>query len=163
MILRSPRWSLALLFASTTLLGTAAYVTGGTAFTKRFETKLLAEPVALAPSTAKLGYAVPVKVLEVRGAWLRISGEGKTGWVFNGNLSETKPAESQGLGLPVAASQTTATAAARPLSPAAEDYASRQNLTSARDDLNWLLEQSAAITPDTVTEFLKEQKKGEFQ
>ena len=86
------------------------------------------------------------------------------GWIFAGNVSETLPAENKGLdGLGLSAAATSATAAARPLTPAADDYAARRNLTNARDDLTWLLAQCNEITPEAVTVFLREQRKGEFQ
>ncbi len=149
------------LLCATALL---AFENGGTAYTKRVETKLLAEPKPLAEAAGKLAFGRKVKVEQVQGAWLRISDGPTAGWVFAGNLSATLPNEGKGLdGLPVAASETTATAAARPLTPAAVEYAGRRNLTDARADLDWLLEQCQTIAPEDVEAFLQEKKKGEFQ
>jgi hypothetical protein len=142
----------------------AALAAGGVAFTKRLETKLLAEPSALAPMTAKVGYARRLTVEETRGAWLKVSEGANAGWVFAGNVSEQeiKPvAGSAGLGLN--ASETTVTAAARGLSEVGADYAQRHKLTNARDDLSWLLEQSAALTPEELEAFLQERKLGEYK
>ena len=84
-------------------------------------------------------YARKLKVEEVRGLWLRVSDGGTTGWVFAGNLAEQQPEENHELsGLAVAASDTTATAAARPLAPAAADYANRRGLAQSRHDVEWL-------------------------
>lgn len=142
----------------------AAFAVGGTAFTKRPETTLLAEPQPFAEPAARLGYAQSLNIQEVRGAWLRVTDGKSAGWVFGGNLAEEKPSEVRGLdGLPVEASETTATTAARPLIPAAEEYSARRGLTKAADDLTWLNQQSAAITPADVKAFLTEQKKGEFK
>lgn len=155
-------WVALLLAAATTLEG--ALTAGGTAYTKRFETNLLAEPAPLAAVAGKVSFGRKLAIQEARGAWLRVSDGPVAGWVFAGNLSETKPAESKGLdGLGLNASSTTATAAARPLTPAADDYAARRNLTNARDDLNWLIALCATVTPQKVESFLQEQKKGEFQ
>lgn len=152
---------LAGLLCATALL---AYEAGGLAYTKRVETKLLAEPKPLAEAVGKLAYGRKVKIGEVRGAWLRVSEGSVAGWVFAGNLSALEPSEAKGLdGVPLLASQTTATAAARPLTPAAAEYATRRNLTDARDDLDWLLAECHAITPEEVDAFLQEKKKGEFQ
>ncbi len=142
----------------------AGFAPGGTAYTKRLETALLAEPAPLAQTLARIGYAHKLKVEEVRGAWLRVS-EGKTaGWVFAGNLAEQKPSENKGLdGLPVAASETSAAAAARPLAPAAIDYAGRRGLAQARSDVEWMEHTSDAIKNDQVQAFRQAQKKGEFQ
>lgn len=142
----------------------AAFAVNGVAFTKRPETALLAEPQPLAESTARLEYAQELKIQEVKGPWLRVT-DGKTsGWVFAGNLAEEKPSDVRGLdGLPLAASETTATTAARPLIPAAEEYSTRRGLAKAAEDLTWLTHQHAAITPADVKAFLQEQKKGEFK
>jgi hypothetical protein len=156
-------WPVALLLLGGATLD-AALTAGGTGYTKRQETTLLAEPSALAAPAGKLAFGRAVKIQEARGTWLRVNDGPLAGWVFAGNLSEIKPAEGKGLdGLGLSASATTATAAARPLTPAADDYAARRNLTSARDDLNWLLAQCRTITPAQVEAFLKEQKKGEYQ
>jgi len=142
----------------------AAFAPGGAAYTKRMETRLLAEPQPLAETAARVGYARKLKIEEVRGAWLRVSDGAKSGWVFAGNITEQKPDESRGLdGLPVAASETTATAAARPLAPAAVDYAARRGLAQARGDVEWLEQTSAGITAADVQAYMQAQKKGEFQ
>jgi hypothetical protein len=157
------RWPAALLLMSGATLS-AALTTGGTAYTKKMETSLLDAPSPLAAVTGKVGFGRALKVQEARGAWFRVADGSAAGWVFQGNLSETKPAEGKGVdGLGFSASNTSATAAARPLTPAADDYATRRNLTNARDDLNWLLAQCHALTPAEVETFLKEQKKGEYQ
>lgn len=142
----------------------AALVAGGVVYSKRYETSLLSEPQPMAKAAAKLSLGRKLKVEEVRGVWLRVSDGPTAGWVFSGNVSETKPAEIKGLdGLPIAASKTTATAAARPLAPAATDYAGRRNLTNATGDLDWLLKECHAITSEDVEKFLQEKKKGEYQ
>jgi hypothetical protein len=142
----------------------AAFAVGGTAYTKRPETILLAEPQPLAEPAARVGYAQDLNIQEVRGTWLRVTDGKSTGWVFAGNLAEEKPSEVRGLdGLPVEASETTATTAARPLIPAAEEYSARRGLGNAAADITWLNEQLAAIKPEDVKAFLQEQKKGEFK
>lgn len=158
---------ISLLLATAALVAAPAYAgfaPGGAAYTKRLETALLAEPSPLAQTLVRIGYAHKLKVQEVRGAWLRVS-EGKAaGWVFAGNLAEQKPAENKGLdGLPIAASETSATAAARPLAPAAADYADRRGLAQARSDVLWMEQTCDAITNDQVKAYRQAQKKGEFQ
>ena len=141
-----------------------AFEAGGTAYTKRLETKLLAEPKPLAGAAGKLTYGKKLKVEQVQGPWLRVSDGPTSGWVFAGNLSATAPAEGKGAdGLGLDASQTSATAAARGLSPATMEYAGRRNLADARDNLDWLTTQCQAITAEDVSAFLQEKKKGEFQ
>jgi hypothetical protein len=142
----------------------AALAAGGVAYTKRHKTALLAEPSPLAKSTGELGFAQKLKIEEARGNWLRVSSGSIAGWVFTGSLSEGKPEELKDInGGPLLASNTTATAAARPLGPEATAYAARHNLVNAREDLNWMISSSAKITATDVDKFLKEQKKGEYQ
>lgn len=161
----TPRNCTALLAFLATGVGlSAAFAPGGAAFTKRFETTLLSEPKMLAAGVAKVPYARKLKVEEVQGAWLRVSDGRKTGWVFAGNLTENKPSETRGLdGLPIAASETSASAAARPLTPTSEQYSERHQLGNAAADLEWLQEQANAISDSAVQDFLREQKKGEHQ
>lgn len=158
-------WLLALAGAVAPIAVFAAFKAGGGAFTKRPETALLAEPKPLAATSARIRYRQELKVEEVRGLWLRVNdGKGAAGWVFAGNLAEEQPPEVRGLdGLPVAASETTATAAARPLAPAAVEYGQRRGLTSASADIKWLDQSSDAITSEQVEAFLREQQKGEYR
>lgn len=156
------RWA-ALPLAAATLLP-AAFAPGGAAYTKRVETALLAQPTMLATPVGRVAYAQQLKVEEIKGAWLKVSDGRKSGWVFSGNLAEEKPSETRGLdGLPVAASETSAAAAARPLVPAAEEYSTRRGLGKAAEDIAWLNQQAGAVQADDVKAFLQEQKKGEYQ
>lgn len=163
--MKTPARSAALLAALLCATALLAYEAGGFAYTKRVETKLLAEPKPLAEAAGTLAYGRKVKIEAVQGAWLRISDGPAAGWVFAGNLTDTKPAEVKGLldGAPVLASQTTATAAARPLDEAALQYASGQNFGSAQEDLAWMVTACAAITPEEVEAYLQENKRGEYQ
>ena len=157
-------WRMGALLLATASVAAAALSPGGSAYTKRFKTVLLAEPSPLAESTGELAFARKVSIKEVRGNWLRVVDGSAKGWVFVGNLAAEKPAEVKGLdGLPVAASETTATAAARPLTPAANDYADRRNLGEARRDLDWLNTQCHKVTDENVDHFMQEKKKGEYQ
>jgi len=160
----TPRLALVAMLLATASALEAAFAAGGTAYTKRRETTLLAEPAPLAAPTGKLAFGRKLAIAEARGLWLRVSDGPAAGWVFAGNLSATKPAEGKGLdGLGLDASTTTVTAAARPLTPAALEYAARNNLVNARADLDWLLEQRATFTAEVLQEFLQAQKKGEFK
>ncbi len=156
-------WPLVLLLIA---VGTveAALVAGSIVYTKRYKTTLLAEPSPLAAAAGELTLGRKLTVTDSKGNWLQVSDGPLAGWIFSGNLSTIPPTEAKGLdGLPVAASQTTATAAARGLTPAAADYAGRRGLEDARDDLTWLLEQSSGLTDEQVEEFLSAQKKGEYK
>ena len=160
----SPRvWPLLLALVITATLQ-AALAVGGVAFTKRIETKLLAEPNPFAVVSGQVALGKQLAVQEIRGSWLLVSEGTNTGWVYAGNIAETKPAEGTGTaGLGPSASETTATAATRGLSEEAEAYATRRNLTDAHTDLTWLYEQSAAVSVEDVAKFLQEEKRGEFK
>ncbi len=141
-----------------------AYSPGGAAYTKRVDTALLAEPSPLAQAVGHVGYAQKLAVDEVKGVWLRVRGGKASGWIYAGNLAEQKPSENKGVdGLPIEAADASATAAARPLAPAVNDFAQRQNFGGAREDLDWLIQFAGAITPDDVRTYMQEHKKGEYQ
>jgi hypothetical protein len=161
----TPRFWLALPLLALVVTGVeAAFVAGGFAYTKRLETSLLAEPKPLAAVSGKVPFASKLKVLDATGPWLHVSAGPASGWVFAGNVTETKPVETKGAdGLGLSASTTTASAAARPLTPAANDYAVRRNLGDARQDLDWLNSQSQSLTTDQINAYLQAQKKGEYQ
>jgi hypothetical protein len=162
--MKKPILAAALLAALFTASALFAYEAGGFAYTKRVETKLLAEPKPLAESSGQLAFGKKVKVEEVQGAWLRISAGPVSGWVFAGNLTDTKPSEGKDLeGLDVLAGKTTTTAAARPLSDATMAYAQQRNLGDAQGDLEWLVTECDALTPEQVDAYLQESKKGEYQ
>lgn len=146
-------------------LASAAHAPGGFAYTKRAETALLSEPTPMATPTARLKLGSKLKIEEVRGAWLRASGEeSATGWIFKGNVSAAEPDKESSLAqIPLDASATSATAAARPLAPAAADYGSRKNLARAQEDLAWLLGEGALVNAADVTAYLEANRKGEFQ
>jgi hypothetical protein len=140
-----------------------AFTPHGDAYTKRVETTFLSEPRALAKAVGKTGLNRKLKVEAVQGNWVRVNDGKISGWVFNGNLAEQKPEViKDSKGEPLDASATLATTAARPLLPAATDYANRRNLGKAEDDLTWL-NARPAVTNEQVDEFLKTSKKGEFQ
>ncbi len=154
----------ALLAALASASALFAFEAGGFAFTKRAETKLLAEPKPLAEAAGTLPFGHQVKIEQVQGAWLRVSEGDTAGWVFKGNLALTKPAEVKGLdGLGLSASQTSATAAARGLSTIVTNYATARSLATAQGDLEWVISECASLTPEEVDAYLQAQKKGEYQ
>jgi hypothetical protein len=141
-----------------------AYAPGDSAYTKRMDTALLVEPAPLAAPATKLKLGTKLKVEEVKGSWLRVSEAKNAGWIFKGNVSAAAPDKDVGLAaIPLDASATTATAAARPLAPAAAEYSTAKDLGKAREDLEWVIEQGGRTTAAEVTAYLQEKKKGEFQ
>ena len=161
----APRlWPIVLLLALAVSVE-AALTVGSFGYTKRQKTVLLAEPTPSAKSTGEVAFKRKLTINEVHGNWLQVSDGPVAGWVYNGNISATEPEEIKGVdGLPIAASQTTATAAGRPLDePTVEAYAAQHNLVNAKGDFDWLLKQASAVTPEQIEDFLKNQKRGEYQ
>ena len=154
----------ATLVALAALTSLAAYEKGGTAFAKRNETSLLAEPKPLAAVAGKTAFADPLKIEEVQGSWLRVKAAKASGWVFAGNVAEDKPTLPPPAGLTtVSASETDTVAAARPLAPAAEGFATRHDADKAKSDVEWLDAESAKVKGEAVETYLRENKKGEFK
>jgi hypothetical protein len=142
-----------------------AYEAGELVFTKRADTALLAEPTPFAAANAQLELGTRLSITELRGNWLHASADsGVSGWIFGGNVSANAPDTASLLAqVPLDASATTATAAARPLSPAAADYGDRMDLAAAQEDLAWLLDEGAPVATAEVTAYLEQNGKGEFQ
>lgn len=137
---------------------------GKTAFTKHYETALLKDPQPLADSVATLSFATSVKIVELQGKWANVSTTNGTGWIYLGNLSEEKPKEDNSINfLHTSAGETTSAAAIRPLDEEAKQYATQEGLTNAQADVEWMEKQSDAITDAKVVEYLKSNKRGEFQ
>ena len=141
-----------------------AFEKNKTAYTKRFETALLEEPKPLAKSVATLPVGSEVKIVELDTRWAKVSSGKDSGWIYLGNLAEEKPAKDHSIeGLPTTASETTASIAARPLDRVAKEYANGKGLGEAAADITWLEGQTDSITIPAIIEYLKAQKKGEFQ
>lgn len=141
-----------------------AYDKGSTAYAKRPDTNLLAEPNALAASVGKATFAEVLKVTETRGAWLHVKSKTASGWIFEGNVASTKPTHAPAAGLTtISASATNTVAAARPLSDAGSAYAGRHGGGNAREDLAWLEKTATKTTGSNVEDYLKAGRKGEYR
>jgi len=162
--LPSRRAAFAALACLASATGVFAFQKGDTAFAKRAETNLLAEPSPLAASVGKAAFAESLTVGEVRGAWLQVKGKNVNGWIFEGNVAAQKPTLAPAAGLTsVNASSTNTVAAARPLSEAGAAYAGRHQGGNARTDLDWLEKTAAKTKPSDVDAYLKANKKGEYR
>ena len=137
---------------------------GKKVWSKHHETVLLTEPRPLAPASATVGFATKLSIREVQGTWLRVKSDKAKGWVFQGNVATEKPSHAPAAGFTtIDASQTNTVAAARPLSPAAEDYAERRGAEDAHADINWLDMQADIITQDELIVFMEVEQLGEYQ
>lgn len=154
-----------ILFACTLgALIAVGFAAGKTAFTKKYQTVLLKDPQPLADTVATLAFATSVKITALQGNWADVSAGTNKGWIYFGNLSEEKPEEDNSIKfLRTSASATTASVAARPLSETAKQYAAQENLDQAKTDVEWMEKESDAITDAKVVEYMKANKKGEYQ
>lgn len=142
----------------------AAYKKGDTAYTKRMETPLLAEPGPFAESVAKIDFAQALKVEEVRGSWLRVSIKTPkaAGWIYAGNVAADEPVIPPSEGMTAdTASKTTTAAAARPLTKIAQEYA--QTHGQSTESGEWLAMFASTISDDDVTRYLAETNRGEYK
>jgi len=154
----------ALACATALFAGSGALKKGQKVFSKHHETALLAEPNPLAGAQAAVGFAEKLKILEVQGAWLRVRGDDDEGWVFEGNVATDKPSLPPATALTsLDAAQTDTVAAARPLAPAAEDYAARHGATAAQADIDWIDAETARIPVADVVAYMSANKKGEYR
>jgi uncharacterized protein YgiM (DUF1202 family) len=141
----------------------AEFTAGRTAYTKKKTTSLLSSPQRDSATLGSLPWGTGVEIKTVQGLWVQVEDNGKTGWIFSGNLAEDKPpAENKNDFLPTNAGDTTAATAARPLSRAAQNYADRKDYGSAAADIRWLESVADNISSSEVDSFLKANRKGEF-
>jgi hypothetical protein len=141
-----------------------AYDVGDKAYTKKLETNLLEEPKALAHPVAKIDFAAELNVEQVNGAWLLVTTGDNRGWVFAGNVADQKPsADHKTDFLPSSASETTTSIAARPLDDVAKNYGDQKGLGEAKEDVEWVEQQSAQVNDAAVTEYLQAKRLGEYK
>jgi hypothetical protein len=120
----------------------------------------------LAPAVASIGFAEPLSVVATQGSWLQVRGPSAAaqGWVFQGNVAAEKPSLPPAAGwTTVDASATDTVAAARPLTPAAADYAARHDGGSAEADIAWLDARAAALSPAQIVAYMQANARGEYQ
>ena len=139
---------------------------GGTVYSKRNGLQLFAAPNSQSAVAGTVGFADALKVSEINpsGKWLNVTAGATSGWVFAGFTAEERPKAEKTAGVAsIDASSSTTAAAARPLSPEAEQYAQRHNQVSAGKDVDWVEAEAHKVTKPIVDSYMKENKKGEFQ
>ncbi len=142
----------------------ADFKAGEKVWSKHMTTNLLNEPRPLANTQATVGFAEKLTIKEVQGSWLRVKTKSAEGWIFQGNVADEKPEIAPAAGLTrVDAAQTNTVAAARPLTPAARDYAARHGGQDAQADIDWIDQQAALITADELIAWMTINQKGEYQ
>jgi len=133
-------------------------------WSKHYETPLLSEPKPLASVEATIGFGEKLSIREVRGTWLKVKSDDEEGWVFQGNVASDKPKLAPDAGWSkIDAAQTDTVAAARPLAPAAENYAERNNAGEAKADIDWLDAKADAVSEEQIVFYMSENQIGEYQ
>jgi hypothetical protein len=156
--------SLALLLAMAASTVLAEFKKGQKVWSKHVETNLLSEPRPLAAPQSTVGFAEKLSVLDTQGAWLRVKSKSGEGWVFQGNVAGDKPSLAPAAGLTrVEASETNTVAAARPLTPAAADYAQRHGQQDAQADIDWIDLEASRVTTGELVAYMSANRKGEYQ
>lgn len=139
---------------------------GGTVYSKRNGLSLYAAPNSQSAVAGSVGFAEALKISEINpsGKWFNVTAAGGSGWVFAGFTAEKKPEDltRDRLGSVDASSSTTA-AAARPVVPEAQSYAERHNMGDAMKDVDWAEAEAHKVSPEIVSAYMKENKKGEYQ
>jgi hypothetical protein len=139
-----------------------AFQPGERCFANRTQVPLLAAPDRTAAPVARAPWGAELAILGAQGRWLQVRSGKTQGWVYAGNVSlEKPPAENKSDILPTAG-ETGAAVAARPLSSAAKDYASRTSHGEALAHLQWLETTADALPPASVTAYQQENRRGEF-
>lgn len=156
--------SLAVLLAMAASTVLAEFKKGQKVWSKHLETALLTEPGPLAGVQSTVAFAEKLSIQEVQGAWLRVKSKSGHGWVFQGNVASDKPSLAPAAGLTqVQASETNTVAAARPLAPAAKDYAERHGQQNAQADIDWIDLEASRVTEGELVAWMSANRKGEYQ
>lgn len=155
-----------LLFASFLCLAPFPAHAGDSMYVRAADTDLKSSPGAGGPTVSKLEIGTKLEVLEKRGPWAKVKvtvkKEEKTGFVFVPKLSKDKPdKERLGGGSVASASEGDTAQALRGLSPTAEKFAGRTQI-SAQDIASVKAMEDRKIAKDELNAFLKDGKLGEF-
>lgn len=143
--------------------------TAETVYVQAKTAKLRAGKTSLDRVVADLKFGEPLDVLRKDGTWLEVQTEtGTKGWIFVSKTTPNQPAESSDdlakLGKSfrrTEASETTASAGARGLDKASEDYAKRAGITQQhRDAVDRMT--AYRMTDQEVEDFLKQGGLGEY-
>jgi len=151
------------LLAAVSLAAAAELEAGHTAYVIHDGQPLLADKDPDADTVTKLKSHHEYTVVVIDGRWAELKTDsGKTGWVYEGNLSREEPPDVNDSGFSTEASTTTLNAAARGIDDDAKGYASRKGEAESADDVVWMEQENDAISKDDVQAYLKDHKLGEY-
>lgn len=160
---------LAIMVSLVTALTMTDAASGETLYVAAKSAQLRSGKTSLDPVVATLKLGEPLEVVKRDDRWVQIrTAKGVTGWIFSNHVSASKPAggdnELAALGQSVRrtdASAVTASAGARGLDKASEDYANRAGITQQHREA--VDRMTAYKIPDQdIQEFLKSGRLGEY-
>ncbi|MEK7272495.1 MAG: SH3 domain-containing protein [Nitrospirota bacterium] len=158
---------LAVLVFMVTAMTDAAF--GETLYVSAKSAQLRSGKTSLDPVVANLKIGEALEVVKRDNRWVQVkTAKGVAGWIYSGNVSESKPAggdnELAALGKGfrrTEASGVTASAGARGLDKASESYANRVGITQQhRDAVDRMT--ANKIAEDDIQAFLKAGRLGEY-
>ena len=136
---------------------------GKIVFVKRDQAPLLDSPNPEGSKVLSLEWSKQYTVKKIDGNWVELSVNGKSGWVYKGNLSEVKPEETgNSKSFSSGSTDVSASLAARGLDKSATAYASRQGHGESASQIEWLESQNNEVTKSVVTQYLKDHQQGEY-
>ena len=159
----------AMLVSVATVITMADAALGETLYVAARSAQLRAGKTSLDPAVASLKLGETLEVVKRDDRWLQVrTTKGVTGWIFYNHVSASKPAggdnELAALGQgfrQTDASAVTASAGARGLDKASEDYAKRSGITQQqREAVDRMI--AYKLSDDAIQEFLKAGKLGEY-
>ena len=158
---------LAIMVFMVTAMTGAAF--GETLYVTAKSTQLRSGKTSLDPVVASLKIGEALEVVKRDDRWVQVkTAKGVTGWIYSGNVSESKPAggdnelAAMGKGFrQTDAAGVTASAGARGLDKAAESYANRVGITQQhRDAVDRMT--ANKIPDEDIQTFLKAGRLGEY-
>lgn len=155
-----------LLIVAMLLLAPSLAWAGNSMYVRAAGTELKASPGPGAASVTKLDIGLKVEVLETRGPWAKVKvtvqKQEQTGFLFLAKLSKDKPdKERLGGGSVASASESDTAQALRGLTPTAEKFAGRTQISN--EDIAAVKQmEDRKISKEEITGFLKDGKLAEY-
>jgi hypothetical protein len=136
---------------------------GKSVFVKRDQAPLLDSPSPEGGKVQSLQWGKEYTVKKVDGNWAELAVDGKSGWVYKGNLTDKEPEETGNKNsFSSGSTDASASLAARGLDKSAKAYAARQDHGASAAQVEWLEDQNKEVTKSVVTQYLKDHKQGEY-
>jgi SH3 domain-containing protein len=163
------RACLAVMVSLVTVMMITDLAFGETVYVAAKSAQLRSGKTSLDPVVANLKLGETLEVVKRDDRWMQVlTTKGVTGWIYSGNVSPSKPmggdSELAALGQSVRrtdASAVTASAGARGLDKASEDYAKRSGITQQqRDAVDRMT--TYKISDEEIQAFLKYGRLGEY-